>query len=124
MGEPVRLQLSRRKGFSLQALSIATNGLAAVNVARPSMWGNPWRAKEAQSAGYADGQKMAVYAFRCWLAGDPAWKTGDPDVSRDLILCNTPSLHGRNLACWCKPGEPCHADVLLELANPTPSGDR
>jgi hypothetical protein len=30
-------------------------------------------------------------------------------------------LHGRNLACWCKPGVPCHADVLLELANP-PTG--
>jgi hypothetical protein len=27
-------------------------------------------------------------------------------------------LRGKNLACWCKPGEPCHADVLLELANP------
>lgn len=22
-----------------------------------------------------------------------------------------------NLACWCKPGAPCHADVLLEIAN-------
>lgn len=26
-------------------------------------------------------------------------------------------LRGKSLACWCKPGEPCHADVLLELAN-------
>lgn len=26
-------------------------------------------------------------------------------------------LRGRDLACWCKPGEPCHADVLLEIAN-------
>lgn len=26
-------------------------------------------------------------------------------------------LRGRDLACWCKPGEPCHADILLELAN-------
>ena len=32
--KPVRLQISRRKGFDLQALSIATNGLPAVNVAR------------------------------------------------------------------------------------------
>jgi hypothetical protein len=29
-------------------------------------------------------------------------------------------LRGKNLACWCKPGEPCHADVLLELANAEP----
>lgn len=26
-------------------------------------------------------------------------------------------LAGRDLACWCKPGDPCHADVLLEVAN-------
>jgi Domain of unknown function (DUF4326) len=26
-------------------------------------------------------------------------------------------LRGKNLACWCKIGEPCHADVLLEAAN-------
>jgi hypothetical protein len=26
-------------------------------------------------------------------------------------------LAGHDLACWCKPGDPCHADVLLEIAN-------
>jgi len=26
-------------------------------------------------------------------------------------------LRGKNLACWCRIGEPCHADVLLSLAN-------
>jgi hypothetical protein len=26
-------------------------------------------------------------------------------------------LKGKNLACWCRPGEPCHVDVLLPLAN-------
>lgn len=41
--KPVRLQLSRRKGFNLQALSLATNGLPAVSVAKPSKWGNPCR---------------------------------------------------------------------------------
>ncbi len=28
-----------------------------------------------------------------------------------------PTLRGKNLACWCKPGKPCHADVLLDMAN-------
>ena len=28
-------------------------------------------------------------------------------------------LRGKNLACWCKLDEPCHADVLLKLANAT-----
>ena len=26
-------------------------------------------------------------------------------------------LRGRVLACWCPLSQPCHADVLLELAN-------
>jgi len=26
-------------------------------------------------------------------------------------------LRGKNLACWCKLSEVCHADVLLEIAN-------
>lgn len=26
-------------------------------------------------------------------------------------------LKGRDLACWCKPEWPCHADVLLQIAN-------
>ena len=26
-------------------------------------------------------------------------------------------LHGKDLACWCRLDQPCHADVLLELAN-------
>lgn len=32
------------------------------------------------------------------------------DVRRELA--------GRDLACWCRPDQPCHADVLIELANP------
>jgi len=27
-------------------------------------------------------------------------------------------LRGKNLACWCPLNHPCHADVLLEIANP------
>jgi hypothetical protein len=27
-------------------------------------------------------------------------------------------LAGKDLACWCPLDQPCHADVLLELANP------
>ena len=36
---------------------------------------------------------------------------GDRDVSP------THPLRGKDLACWCPPGAPCHADVLLLLAN-------
>jgi Domain of unknown function (DUF4326) len=44
---------------------------------------------------------------------------------RDLIAGSLPftiddvrrELKGRDLVCWCKPGVPCHADVLLAVAN-------
>jgi hypothetical protein len=35
-------------------------------------------------------------------------------VTVDDIRCE---LVGKDLACWCPPGQPCHADVLLEIAN-------
>lgn len=104
MTTPVRLQLSRRKGFTLQAATIATNGLPAVNVARPGRWGNPYRVGPGMTA------LECVEAFR------DLWSDmlkGRPDhAGRQLA-----TLKGKNLACWCRPGAPCHADVLLELAN-------
>jgi hypothetical protein len=38
-------------------------------------------------------------------------------AGRAKLLQRLPELRGKNLACWCKPGEPCHGHVLLELAN-------
>jgi len=26
-------------------------------------------------------------------------------------------LRGKDLACWCPLDQPCHADILLEVAN-------
>lgn len=94
MTKPVRIQLSRRKGFKLQAVSKAINGLEAVKVDRSTKWGNP---------AISDDAALAVGLFRTWI------KSKRVDVARDL--------RGKNLACWCKPGTPCHADVLLKLAN-------
>ena len=34
-----------------------------------------------------------------------------------LVSAYLATLRGKNLACWCKPGAACHADVLLRLAN-------
>jgi hypothetical protein len=39
---PQRIQLSRRKGFSLQRVSRELNGLPAINCAPPGKWGNPY----------------------------------------------------------------------------------
>jgi len=93
--KPVRLRLSRRAGFDLQALSQKTNGLPAVNVARPSRWGNPYPAAEW-------GREHAIALFAQNLAKSP------PDIA---------ILRGKNLACWCAPDQACHADILLKMAD-------
>ena len=101
---PVRIQLSRKAGFNLQAHSRSLNGLDAVNVARPSKWGNPFRIGDF---GIPD-QEAACTRYHEWLDG----RVVGTDRPNSLE-----ALRGKNLACWCKPGEPCHADILLELAN-------
>jgi hypothetical protein len=95
---PVRLQLSRRKGFNLQAHSRAVNGLAAVNCARPGKWGNPFVVGQDGTAA------ECVKKYRSSIIGY------DWDEFAGLRMSN--------LACWCPPSSACHADVLLELANP------
>jgi hypothetical protein len=110
MIHPVRLQLSRQKGFNLQALSMATNGLPVVYVARPGKWGNPLRV--GQFANYT--AENAVRDFRAWMMREPSVR------SFENVYGHPPpvdALRGKNLACWCKLGTPCHADVLIELAN-------
>lgn len=97
----------------MQAESMAINGLPCVSVCRPGKWGNPfpvgkpsldvplmYRYRTAVDA------SAAVYLYKCLI-----YEYGLP------MQCDIEELRGKNLACWCKVGEPCHADVLLELAN-------
>ena len=108
MPHPIRLRLSRRKGFSLQAHSHAVNGLPAANVARPSRWGNPFRVGHE-----ADTPCDAVLLFMDWLLPDDG--APEPDAAR--MMSEIEALRGKNLACWCPLDGCCHADVLLKLAN-------
>ena len=55
--------------------------------------------------------RISVGAFKVWIK-HPA---------QAPLLARVKALRGKNLACWCPLGAPCHADVLLELANGTPS---
>lgn len=88
-----RVQITwRRKG--------ARKPADVVVVARPARWGNPfdWR---------GIGKPEAVRRFsEALLAGRLPYTVAD--VRREL--------RGKRLACYCKTGEPCHADVLLEVA--------
>lgn len=112
---PQRIQRKRTKGWKMP------EGAVYVGRGCGMPWGNPWRVESAEEAGYKDPQTMVVYAFRKWLEGDPDWQRPAPDMQRDFILANLGSLRGKDLACWCRLDQACHADVLLELANAPPS---
>jgi len=116
--KPRRMQLSRHAGFNLQEASRALNGLPAKRVTRPGPWGNPFTiADVAKTYGLdsAAAQAKAVELCGQWLRGtlDKKLSPGDPP-SREAIRRE---LRGHNLACWCKPGTPCHSEVLIEIAN-------
>ena len=76
----------------------------AIYVGRPSKWGNPYAIGR-------DGTREEVIArYRTWL-GTMIY---DFDILHRRL--NIEELRGKDLVCWCSP-LPCHADVLLELAN-------
>ncbi len=120
----MRLRLSRKLGFDLQEWSRRVNGLEAVDVARPGRFGNPFTAAGCRDAGWRGSNEAiavrCVEAFRAWV-GTPYWRENwdgpDSERARARCLAGLPGLRGKNLACWCAIGAPCHADVLIELAN-------
>ena len=112
---PERIQLRRTKGWKMPPNT--------VRVARPSRFGNPFRVGlklkpcGCRSAGECTHNAFrcetpaeAVEAYRNWL--NTIMACGNGRMRKDIE-----SLRGKNLACWCPIGSPCHADVLLELAN-------
>lgn len=78
-----------------------------VKVDRSTKWGNPFLVFQGDVA-------FAVGAFRRWLDGE---EKPYLDARRSGVLRDLPQLRGKKLACWCPLDRPCHADVLLELAN-------
>jgi len=107
MGEiekPVRIQRKRSKGWKMPPNT--------VSVTRPGPWGNPFSVGDFGIRTAED----AVNRYREWLDG----RVVGPKPPKDFqVLC------GKNLACYCALGAPCHADVLLELANRPPvQGER
>jgi len=89
---PQRIQRKRTTGWKMPD--------GAIYVGRPTMWGNRFH------------------------VGLPANPTAEDCVRRfraeqveEYDEHNLSFLRGKDLACWCALDQPCHADVLLELAN-------
>ena len=89
---PRRIQLKRTKGWRKPA--------GAVVVGRPTKWGNPFRGDPV----------VSVELYRDHVHRTP-----------DLMRAAPRELGGHDLCCWCPLDQPCHADVLLAIANAEPT---
>lgn len=133
-----RVQLRRTKGWRMPPNTVI--------VARPTKWGNPHVVSldEIRSTGEDDeaGEPIMQGPWLCRMQPDRLsgwwfetqaeavgksvelyrWRMTDAPMASCVALReDMPKLRGKNLACWCPLDQPCHADVLLDLANPAPS---
>lgn len=116
---PQRRQRNRTKGWRMGD---------AVYVGRPSRWGNPYvlgaqMSTKTLTLSCAESTVMdpahAVALYERWLDGDPTvplsgWNFSHQPPTHEEI---TTELASRDLCCWCPADQPCHADVLLRIAN-------
>lgn len=114
---PIRIQRTRTKGWKMPPNT--------VNVCRPGKWGNPFRVGGYFMVGDPGKSLFQMTWCESYLP-DPKFtliKNAEMAVEFYKRLLATgyrkdlSELRGKNLACWCKIGEPCHADILLEIAN-------
>lgn len=99
MSTPHRIQRKRTKGWKMPD--------GAVYVGRPTKFGNPFNVTAEQS------RETAIARYRFYLSrGISNSLHGFPPQPVEIR-----QLRGKDLACWCPLDQPCHADVLLELAN-------
>ena len=69
-------------------------------VALPTKFGNKFKEN-------VDGTLTEIIRkYEVWIMGQP-----------DLLAKVRRELRGKDLYCYCKPGQPCHGDVLLRIAN-------
>jgi hypothetical protein len=83
-----------------------------VKVDRSTRWGNPFvigsRVRVGNITALCFTAQEAVDTFECYCLHD---------IGKRFVEQVREELRGKNLACWCPLHQPCHADVLLELAN-------
>lgn len=108
-GKPVRIQRKRSKGWKLPENTVC--------VSRGTKWGNPF------IVGKHGDRARCIELFVNLLAGlvcitvDDSCTKAQFDLLESVCHGELKELRGKNLACWCRLDEPCHADVLLEIAN-------
>jgi hypothetical protein len=111
----------------------------AIYVGRPSLWGNPFRVGDyaflddqrtyprattdelsfesgalAKQAGLHIERITSAWNTVRWFR---AWFLANQSDRPYYGIAPLAPLRGHDLVCWCRLDQPCHADVLLELAN-------
>lgn len=115
MSTPKRIQLQRTRGWRKPE--------GVIVVARPTKWGNPYKIA-TYAADYPgdpraelhNWRSMSISDFRGLVEGRWDGLEGTPKYPSGATIRH--ELAGHDLACWCPLDVECHADVLLELANP------
>lgn len=110
---PQRIQRKRTNGWRMPE--------GAVYVGRPTFWGNPFRPVFRDGEWWAQDENDVRYPL-LRNSREAALKRCVSLYWSDLVQWSEkhlrlPELRGRDLACWCPLDQPCHADVLLEIAN-------
>lgn len=109
--EPSRIRLSRAKGYRMPS--------GAMKVDRSTRWGNPFNATQTYEAFPMWGLPIPLVKLRAapslerCLDMYAAWLLARLSANPEFLE----PLRGKTLACWCPLDKPCHAEILLRLAN-------
>lgn len=113
--KPERIQLKRSRGWRIPPNTL--------KVDRSTQWGNHWVAWKDDD-GVWNATRNSCEHHPC-ASKEAAVKMCVDEFRKETLdrishyggMTWLLPLRGSNLACWCPVGTPCHADVLLELAN-------
>jgi hypothetical protein len=106
---PKRIQRKRVKGWKMPA--------GCVCVTRPGMFGNPFVVGVHGTAEECKAKFRLLLVLTGGELLDFLWRWAVDEVWVTRLRQNYSTLRGQDVACWCPLDQPCHADVLLELAN-------
>jgi hypothetical protein len=109
--KPIRVQLRRAKGWRMPPNT--------VKVDRTTRFGNPFRA--ASGCTTADAVRHYTYLLGGYICLSSSPSIDEQRTYLKMLKAEKakgwPALRGKNLACWCPLDKPCHADILLKIAN-------
>lgn len=113
-----RIQRKREAGWKLPPNTAV--------ITRPTKFGNPFTAEKIAGLGFhvdpAAIKESSVRMFRQWLGPCwwEVWCGPESIAARKRILESLDELRGKDLACFCKEGDVCHGDILIELCKSMP----